>query len=504
LRSSLQKMPRVQTLLRKETSVATLQELAESLPDLSECSALLESALQEHPASTLKEGGVIRPGFDRDLDTLRSLSQNSKQHLGELLTKERSRTGIGSLKIEYNSVFGYYIEITKTHLEKVPMDYERKQTLVNAERFITPELKILEAKILRAEEQAIRLESELFDRVRQTCARFLQPLLRAADLVAELDVYLALATTALRNHYVRPQMHDGFTFSIKEGRHPVVENMAGAYFVPNDTYLENDENQLLMITGPNMAGKSTYLRQNALIPIMAQMGGFVPAKQADLCIVDKVFTRVGAADHLALGQSTFMVEMSETAHILRSATPRSLIILDEVGRGTSTFDGVSIAWAIAEHIHDRIGAKTLFATHYFELTELSLTKPKIKNYTVLVKEQNETIQFLRKILPGQTDRSYGIQVARLAGLPQTILNRAKEILHNLENANYTEDGKSRLAFHEEKPEPGALPQKSLYPENLEKQGEIVTELLAMDLDRTNGMEALQWLHRWRERLSTRD
>ena len=436
LRNSLQSLPELQTALAASEN-RTICSLSEHLASLERVPELISSAIVEEPPLTLREGGLIKPDFNADLDTLRSASRNGKEWIAGLEAKEKERTGIKSLKVGYNSVFGYYIEVSKSNLSLVPENYIRKQTMVGAERFITPELKEYEAMVLGAEEKSTQLEYEIFCAVREQVAAEAEKLTAAARAVAQIDVLCSLAEVAAANRYVRPEINTGTGISIKNGRHPVVERLqTGELFVPNDCQLDCGENQLLIITGPNMAGKSTYLRQVALIVLMAQIGGFVPADSAQIGTVDRIFTRVGAHDELYSGQSTFMVEMNEAANILNNATDRSLIILDEIGRGTSTFDGLSIAWAVAEYI-EHIGAKTLFATHYHHLNDLADAFPGIKNYRIAVKEDEDRIIWLRKIMPGGTDRSYGIQVARLAGLPQQVIERAQEVLWQLESNGAT-------------------------------------------------------------------
>ena len=396
----------------------------------------------------IKEGGVIRKGYHAELDELRAAAHDGKQWIAELQAREIERTGIKSLKIRFNNVFGYFIEITKSNLAQAPADYIRKQTVVNGERFITPELKECENKILGAEDKSVALEHELFLELREQVVARTAPIQQTAAAVAELDVLATLAERALTCRYVRPTMTAAGPLVIRDGRHPVVELLPeSGRFVPNDTLLDNVDNQLLIITGPNMAGKSTYIRQVALLVIMAQMGCFVPAASAEIGVVDRVFTRVGAGDDIARGRSTFMVEMQETANILNNATARSRIVLDEIGRGTSTFDGISIAWSVAEYLHNHaeVKAKTLFATHYHELTDIALALPGVKNYNVLVSEKDDRVVFLRKIVPGAADKSYGIQVARLAGLPAEVVARAKEILANLEDEELSEAGQPKLA-----------------------------------------------------------
>lgn len=425
-----------------------LNEIARDLTPMPELCALIDRAIVEEPPVSVRDGNIIKKGYHQELDALRLAATEGRQWLADLQTREQQRTGIKSLKVRHNKVFGYYIEVTKSYLQQVPADYIRKQTLVNAERFITPELKEYESKILGAQERSLELEYALFCEVRDAVVRELPVLQRTASALACLDVLAALAERAVTLVYARPTIVEENIIQIREGRHPIVELMPDAErFVPNDVLLDGEENQLVIITGPNMAGKSTYIRQVALIVIMAQMGSFVPAADAKIGAVDRVFTRVGASDDIARGRSTFMVEMQETANILNNATPRSLIVLDEIGRGTSTFDGISIAWAVAEYLHNNVAvrAKTLFATHYHELTDLALTLRGVKNYNVLVKEKNDQIVFLRKIVPGAADKSYGIQVARLAGLPPEVIERAKEILGNLEEGEFGEGGQPKIA-----------------------------------------------------------
>ena len=444
---SLAGIPRVKDLLG-EAVAPLLCELDQALQPHPELVELIEKALVEEPPAVIKEGGMFRPGYHAELDELRDAASQGKQWLVEFQQREQERTGITSLKVRHNNVFGYFIEVTKANLEKVPADYLRKQTIANGERFITPELKEYENKIFGAQDRAVALELDLFLALRERVVADTEGIQAAAAAVAHLDVLGALADRALALRYVRPRMHEGDGLTIREGRHPVIESLPGAErFVPNDTVLDGTANQLAIITGPNMAGKSTYIRQVAVIVVMAQAGSFVPASEAALSVVDRVFTRVGASDDLARGRSTFMVEMQETANILNNATARSLIVLDEIGRGTSTFDGISIAWAVAEFLHNdpRVKAKTLFATHYHELTDLALTMPGVKNYNVLVRESGDRIAFLRRIVPGAADKSYGIQVARLAGLPPEVIARAHEILNNLEAGEFEETGQPKLA-----------------------------------------------------------
>lgn len=416
----------------KDFSAALLLEINQSLDDIGDVRKLLEKALVDEPPLSSRDGGIIRDGFSVEVDELRLIKRDGKRWIAELEAKEKEITRISSLKVGYNRVFGYYIEVTKPNLHLVPETYIRKQTLVNAERFITPELKEYEEKILGAEDRLLEIERELFEGVRKRVAGESERVRRTASLIGELDVLSSFAEIADKYNYTKPQISDSGNIELKESRHPVVERMdLGERFVPNDVTLDSGENQLLIITGPNMAGKSTLIRQAALIVLMAQMGGFVPAKESRLGIVDRIFSRVGASDNLARGQSTFMVEMVETAYIIRHATPKSLVILDEIGRGTSTFDGMSIAWAVAEFLHD-LGCRTLFATHYHELAQLAISKRRVKNYNVFVKEDRGKIVFLRKLIPGAASHSYGIQVAKLAGVPEKVLKGAQRVLSNLE------------------------------------------------------------------------
>jgi DNA mismatch repair protein MutS len=418
--------------------------LGAHLHDFSDLTTILSTALVDEPPAHLRDGGIIRDGWSAELDELRDASRGGKDWIARLQEDERKRTGIDSLKIKFNNVFGYFIEITTSHLAKVPDDYTRKQTMSNAERYITPELKEMENKVLGAEERSKKLEIELFSQLRSQVITHLTRLQQAAAAVAEIDVLCALAEIAQLHRHCRPVLNQGNGFFVSNGRHPVLEQtLTDTKFVPNDTELDPETARLQILTGPNMAGKSTYIRQIALIAVMAQIGAYVPADSATLGVVDRIFCRVGASDDLSRGQSTFMVEMSETALILNHATDRSLVILDEIGRGTATFDGLSIAWAVAEHLHDSIGCRTLFATHYHELTDLANTKSAVANYNVAVREWNEEIIFLHKILPGAADKSYGIQVARLAGLPKVVVERAKSILSHLELHSVKPEAKSQ-------------------------------------------------------------
>ncbi len=414
-----------------------LLELKNDLPELKDLVIKIDSALVLEPPTTIKDGGLFKSDYSEDLDNLKSGTKHARDWISGLEAKERRRTMIPNLKVGFNKVFGYYIEVRKTHVNKVPEDYIRKQTLVNAERYITNELKEKETLILSADEKIKALEYRLFTELREYISGFVVPIQTAAHALAELDMFTALSEVAINNNYVRPKVTDSDVLKIVHGRHPVIEQMLEFGFVPNDTFMNCSENRLIILTGPNMAGKSTYMRQIALITIMVQMGSFIPVKNAEIGIVDRIFTRVGAFDDLTRGQSTFMVEMVELANILNSATQRSLILLDEIGRGTSTFDGLSIAWAVSEYIHNRayIGAKTLFATHYHHLNELAEVLPGVKNFNIMVKEDRDDITFLYQVQPGGTNRSYGIQVARLAGLPNEVITRAKTILTKLEEEN---------------------------------------------------------------------
>ena len=448
LKSALNLVPKMKSDLEERESEYVVH-IRKNLLELKTIVDEIEKAIVDDPPLAISEGGLIRRGYNAELDHLREIAFSGKDWIAQLQKTERERTAIPSLKVNFNKVFGYYIEVTKPHLAKVPDDYIRKQTLVNAERFITPELKEYEEQVLNAEEKIVELEFELFDNVRQLVSKEVKAIQNNASLIGELDCLLNFAQIALDNNYTKPKIVNGDEIIIKDSRHPVVEKLLppGESFVPNNIYLNNKTDQILIITGPNMAGKSTYLRQVGLIVLMAQIGSFVPAKSAEIGLVDKIFTRVGASDNLAGGESTFLMEMNETANILNNTTPKSLSLLDEIGRGTSTFDGLSIAWSVAEYLHNQlsVAAKTLFATHYHELTELALMLPRVKNYNVAVKEWGDKIIFLRKIVAGGCDHSYGIQVAQLAGLPVQVIKRAKEVLTNLEADELTTNDIPRLA-----------------------------------------------------------
>ncbi len=491
---SLAAIPQIKSLLAGSDNEA-LRRLGDSVAEFPELVELIGRALVEEPPLQLTEGGVIAEGYNSSLDELRSLVTQGKGWIARYETTERERSGIGNLKVKFNKVFGYFIEVTKSNLHLVPEDYTRKQTISTGERYITAELKEYEDKVLGAEEKIGSLEYELFCALREHVAGFGAELIETATALGELDTLANLAEIAVEYNYVRPQMTDGNRISIRDGRHPVVERMVlEKSFVPNDILLDNEEEQIIVLTGPNMAGKSTILRQVGLIVLMAHMGGFVPAAEAEICLTDRIFTRVGASDNLARGQSTFMVEMNETANILNNATPRSLVLLDEIGRGTSTFDGLSIAWAVTEHIHERKScrAKTVFATHYHELTELEILLPRVRNYNVLVKEHGERIIFLHKIERGSSDRSYGIQVARLAGLPREVITRAREVLANLESGEFTTENLPALArgahapnVHYERDQLTLFGQSRPHP--------VVDRLREIDPEELSPLDALQLL-----------
>ena len=474
-----------------------LARLAEADP-LPELHAYLLRTLETAPSVNLVEGGVIAAGVSEELDRYRSLTRDSKRHIAALEVRERERTGISSLKIRYNRVFGYYLEVTRANQERVPADYIRKQTLVNAERYVTPEIKELEEQILSAEERQVALEQRFFRELVERIAAEAAGLTALAAVVGAVDALAAFAEVAARQRYVRPVMGEaGGPIVLREGRHPVVEQASRDAFVPNDAELDAEGSQIVLLTGPNMGGKSTYLRQVALFVLMAQAGSFVPADEAVIGVVDRIFTRVGASDDLARGESTFMVEMIETANILRHATDHSLVILDEVGRGTATFDGLSLAWAIVEYLHEHSRPKTLFATHYHELTELASLLPRVVNRTMAVKEWEERIVFLRRVVPGSADKSYGLHVARLAGLPDSVIERAGEVLANLESLEYDPTGKPRLARGTGSPDPGGPAQLTLFapPE------QVVAGLLkTLDVNQLTPLAALNLLHSLKSRL----
>lgn len=493
LKRSLELTEKLQEVIDKSDSKILKENFYLENENLKKIFNLINISIVEEPPITIKEGGIIKQEYDENLRKIKEISENGKKWIATLQERERERTKISSLKVGYTSVFGYYIEVSKANLKNVPSDYIRKQTLVNAERFITPELKEYESSILNAQEKIKNMEYEIFCKIRDEIVKNINDIQELAEKISDLDCLVSLAIAAINNNYVKPEITDCFDIVIKDGRHPVVEKTLGYNeFIANDTHIDNSENMVLIITGPNMAGKSTYMRQVALIVIMAQIGSFVPASYAKIGTVDRIFTRVGASDFLARGLSTFMVEMVETANILNNATQKSLILLDEVGRGTSTFDGISIAWAITEYIHNYVNAKTLFATHYFELTEISDYLPKVKNYNIQVKETGDKIIFLRKIIPGSTDRSYGIHVAKLAGLPEMVIERAREILKNLETANYTKDGKSKIATGN-----NSSQQMDLFSL---MNNEIIDEIDKIDIENITPLQALNKLKELKEKL----
>jgi DNA mismatch repair protein MutS len=490
LKQSLRPLPILRTYLN-HFQATRLGELQARLDELADVHELLERSIHPEPPVTLNEGGLLRPGYHAEIDELRDLGQNSKRLLAQIELRERERSGIASLKVRFNSVFGYYIEISKANLHLAPADYERKQTLVNAERFSTPELKELEAKILDAEERSHTLERDLFVGIRRQVGNEAARLRQTAAVLAEVDVLACFAHLAADRSYHRPEFCDDGEMLIQQGRHPVIERIVeegqSGKFIPNDLYMNGSADLLLIVTGPNMGGKSTYLRQAAQIALMAQMGSFVSAERAKLPIFDRIFTRVGASDNLARGRSTFMVEMTEAAVILNTATPRSLVLLDEVGRGTATFDGLALAWAVVEYLLTHARAKTLFATHYHELTELADLLPGVKNYHVSVKESGSNIIFLRKVEPGSADKSYGIEVARLAGLPNTVIERAREILTRHEQSEHTLS--ERLASRQQASEAGPVQLTIFTPLNVE----VVKAIESADLDNLKPLDALNLL-----------
>ena len=509
LQSSLSMLPHIRTVM-EELKPKALVKIREEIDDLQDISELIARSIVEEPPLSIREGGIIKEGFDADIDELRRARTEGKTWLAQLEEEDRARTGIKNLRIRYNKVFGYYFEVTNSYQNLVPDDYIRKQTLANAERYTTPRLKELEDMILNAEDKLNTLEYDAFCRIREAIAGQIERIQQTAKAVARLDVFASLALIAEQNHYVRPTLNEKGVIDIRDGRHPVVEQMIRHdMFIANDTYLDNKRRCISVITGPNMAGKSTYMRQSALIVLLAQIGSFVPAGSADIGIVDRIFTRVGASDDLASGQSTFMVEMNEVANILRNATKNSLLILDEIGRGTSTFDGLSIAWAVIEHISNKklLGAKTLFATHYHELTELEGKMSNVNNYCIAVKEKGDDIVFLRKIIKGGADRSYGIQVARLAGVPDIIIDRAKEIAEQLSDNDITEkvqhiataatEGKKKAAHYDDVD----LTQMSLF--ETVRDEDVLHELKTIDISNLTPLDALNTLYRLQNQLNNR-
>ena len=503
LKSSIRVLPAIKTSLMDSTS-ELLTDIAMKVDPLQDIAEIIDGAIHDDPPVSLKEGGLIKEGYDEDLDRLIAITRDGKTWITELGAKEQKRTGISNLKIGYNKVFGYYIEISKANLHLVPSDYIRKQTLVNGERYITESLKEYEEKVLGAEEKRVALEYEIFEKIRQEVALENQRIKETAGLIGEIDAISGLAETAELHGYTCPEVNDGDEIDIHDGRHPVIEQtVKDEEFVPNDIHLDDREQQILIITGPNMAGKSTVLRQTALTVLMAQMGSFIPASKVVIGLVDRIFTRIGATDDLARGQSTFMVEMNETANILRHATTKSLIILDEIGRGTSTYDGLSIAWAVAEALHDKDnkGIRTLFATHYHELTELLTTKQRVKNFNIAVKEWNDQIIFLRKLVPGGTSRSYGIQVARIAGLPENVIERAKEILENLEGEELDDLGRPRLAHSQTQEDQSHHLQLNLFGSMDNRLKKWINEI---DISSMTPLEALVELNKIKEYMENTD
>jgi DNA mismatch repair protein MutS len=494
LRLSIGRLPALRARFANLASPLLVSLCAEIDP-LEDLYSLIAMAIVDDPPFILREGGLIRDGFDAVLDELRQIGREGKGWIARLELQEKEQTGISTLKVRYNRVFGYYIEVPRSQVARIPAHYQRKQTLANAERYVTDELKIYEEKVLGAEEKLVEREYELFQSIRQQVAVEGSRVQGSATALAQLDVLLGLATVAHERNYVLPELDESSDLIIVEGRHPVVETMSLAErFVPNDVRMNLTDEQILIITGPNMAGKSTYMRQVALLTLMAHMGSAIPAKSARIGLVDRIFTRVGASDNLARGLSTFMVEMTETAHILHHASSRSLLVLDEIGRGTSTFDGISIAWAVAEYLHDHapVAAKTLFATHYHELTDLALTRPRVKNFNIAVREWNDQVIFLRRIVAGPASHSYGIQVARLAGLPALIIERAKEILRNLESGEFEEEGAPRLAKSRKGGQKAApTPQMALFDSG--SGAEIRRELEVCDPTVMTPLEALNFL-----------
>ena len=510
-RGSLEMLPPIRYIL-EEMQCGLLKNIYKDMDALEDLCALIKEAIQEEPPIAMKEGNIIRDGYNEEVDKLRRAKSDGKEWLAKLESDEREKTGIKNLRIKYNKVFGYYLEVTNSYREMVPDYYTRKQTLANAERYITPELKELEDMILGAEDKLYALEYEIYCQVRDTIAAEVERIQKTAKAVAALDAFASLALVAERNNYVQPNINEKGVIDIKEGRHPVVEQMIpNDMFISNDTYLDDKKHRISIITGPNMAGKSTYMRQTALIALMAQVGSFVPAKSADIGLSDRIFTRVGASDDLASGQSTFMVEMTEVANILRNATSKSLLILDEIGRGTSTFDGLSIAWAVVEYISDTklLGAKTLFATHYHELTELEGKVSNVNNYCIAVKEKGDDIVFLRKIVKGGADKSYGIQVAKLAGVPELVIERAKEIVEELSNEDITarvseiavKEKSAKKSQKVKKYDEVDIAQMSLF--DTVKDDDVLEELKNLDVGNMTPIDALNTIYRLQNRLKNR-
>ena len=507
-KNSLEMLPSIRTLM-DDIDCALIDEIKQEYDCLEDLYELLNASIDDDPPISVRDGDIIKTGFNEEVDKLREAKTQGKCWLADLEAKEREKTGIKSLRIKYNKVFGYYLEVTNSFKELVPDYYVRKQTLTNAERYITPELKELEDTILGSEDRLVQLEYELFKSIRDNIASNVKRIQKTARAIAGIDVFVSLATVAGQNNYCKPNINDNGIIDIKNGRHPVVEKMiSNDMFIENDTFLDNENNRISIITGPNMAGKSTYMRQTALIVLMAQLGSFVPAQSANIGIVDRIFTRVGASDDLASGQSTFMVEMNEVSNILRNATAKSLLILDEIGRGTSTFDGLSIAWAVVEHIGNPklLGAKTLFATHYHELTELEGKLDGVNNYCIAVKEKGDDIVFLRKIIKGGADKSYGIQVAKLAGLPDSVVERAKEIVDELLENDITDTvknisvstAKRKKKKHQDEVD---MSQMSLF--DAIKDDDIIDELTSIDVGNMTPIEALNKLYELQNKAKNR-
>ncbi len=506
-KNSLQMLPAIYTVLG-EFHAKALVDIREHFDTLEDIYSQIDEALNEDAPLSVHDGGIIKKGYFPEIDRLRRAKTDGKKWLADIESSEREKTGIKNLRIKYNKVFGYYLEVTNSYKELVPDYYTRKQTLTNAERYITPQLKELEDTILGAEDKLISLEYELFCELRRKITCEVTRIQKSAKAIARLDVLLSLAAVAEAQHYMRPHINEKGSITIKDGRHPVIEKIIGNdKFVPNDTYLDNDKNRISIITGPNMAGKSTYMRQTALIVLMAHIGSFVPASEADIGLVDRIFTRVGASDDLSSGQSTFMVEMNEVANILRNASKDSLLILDEIGRGTSTFDGLSIAWAALEHISNPrlLGAKTLFATHYHELTELEGKLDNVKNYCIAVKENGDDIVFLRKIVKGGADRSYGIQVAKLAGLPDSVIARAKEICQELIDNNITcgVESLGDKRTHKKVKKLDEVDQNQISLFDTIADDDIIKELKELDLGNYTPIEALNKLYELQAKLKNR-
>lgn len=493
IKNSLLNIPKIKKSL-SDSREPLLQSLSGEMSESSLLRERLEKSIADNPPISIKEGGIIRGKYNKEIDELRDLTAKGRDFISEMELREKKRSGISSLKIGFNKIFGYYIEITKPNLDMVPEDYIRKQTLVSCERFITPELKEYESKVLGAEERLRNLEYEIFLEILEAVKEETDQLLKTANALATADFLSSLSVTAKRYNYSRPLLAEESIIEISDGRHPVLERILTERFIPNNTYIDTSSDRLIMLTGPNMAGKSTYMRQVALIVLMAQMGSFVPAASASIGVTDRIFTRIGASDFLSKGQSTFMVEMIEAANIINNATSESLIILDEVGRGTSTFDGISIAWAIAEHILNNLNARTLFATHYNELTELALTHDGVRNYNVSVREWGDEIIFMRKIEEGPADKSYGIQVARLAGIPDSIISRAKEVLYNLENEELNEFGKPKFANKKMKKQREQLDLFSISNDS------IINEIINLDIENLNPEDALLKLIELRKKI----